>query len=206
MQWRNNYLIQAAQAKARFLTYDQEKLKAKFGLNADEMYLYVNLLCKQYRLNRKTGDLQYRAGKVWHDGNSYNEVMTLLDLLCDSRDDRRISGQWQNMQSFGLQFHRNLLEEPRDTLAERIDAAPEKFRAACAELNAVPITGGDLGYAVELFDGLRIGVLFWHGDEEFAPRLRWLWDANAGMYLRYETMYFAVGLLRQRLTEKMEKG
>ena len=58
---------------------------------------------------------------------------------------------------------------------------------------------------MELFDGLKIGILFWHGDEEFAPRLRWLWDANAGMYIRYETMYFAVGLLRKRLTEEMSK-
>ena len=38
----NNYLIQAAQAKERFLTYDQQKLIAKFQLEWDAEYFYVN--------------------------------------------------------------------------------------------------------------------------------------------------------------------
>lgn len=203
MAGTNNYLIQAQQAKQRFLTYDQERLIAKFSLDFDEEYIYVNLLCRPYRIGRKTGDMEYRDGAAWHDGNSHAEVMTLLDLLCDSREDRWISGQWQNMQSFGLQFHQNLLEEKKDPMAEAIDAAPDRFLAACAALHAEKIPGGDLGRAVELFDGLKIGMLFWHGDDEFLPRLRYLWDANAKMYIRYETMYFAVGLLEKRLREYM---
>ena len=38
-------------------------------------------------------------------------------------------------------------------------------------------------------------------DEDFPAGLRFLWDENATMYLKYETMYFAVGLLRQRMNE-----
>ena len=201
MERRDNYAIQAAQAKEKFLTYDQNALIAKFHLAHDGDYLYFELLCKQYRLHRTTGDLEYREGDRWNSGNSFDEVMTLLDLLCDSREDRFLSGRWQNMSAFGLQFHQNLLEERRDALADRIDAAPEKFRAACESLKAIPIPGGDMGYGIELFDGLRIGILFWHGDDEFFPRLRFLWDANAKMYLRYETMYYALGLLRSRLME-----
>ena len=56
-----------------------------------------------------------------------------------------------------------------------------------------------MGYAVELFDGLKIGILFWAGDEEFTPRFCYLWDENADQYIRYETMFYAVDLLRQRL-------
>ena len=41
------------------------------------------------------------------------------------------------------------------------------------------------------------------GDEEFPPGLRFLWDENALMYIRYETMYYAKGLLLQRLAEKL---
>ena len=202
----NNYLIQAGQAKQRFLTYDQQTLIQKFQLQHDSLYLYVNFLCKQYRLNRKTGDLEYREGAVWKDGNSYGEVMTLLDLLCDSREDRSLSGQWRNMQSFGLMFHRNLLEDARDPFAELLQQNQEAFAAACVKLGGTAVTGADIGYAIELFDGLRIAVQFWYGDEEFAPRVRYLWDANAGQYLRYETMHFAVGLLRQRITEEMKKN
>ena len=204
MKKRDNYQIQAAQAKARFLTYDQERLIKKFRLEHDDIYFYVNFLCKQYRVSRKTGDMEFRDGDAWRDGNTYEEVMTLLDLLCDSRDVRWISGRWSNMQSFGLQFHQNLLEEPRDPAAAYFDRDPERLRRACRALGGETIPGGDIGFSVELFDGLRIGVLFWAGDEEFLPRLRYLWDENAKQYIRYETMYFAVNLLLRRLREFSE--
>ena len=204
MKKRDNYQIQAAQAKARFLTYDQERLIKKFRLEHDDIYFYVNFLCKQYRVSRKTGDMEFRDGDAWRDGNTYEEVMTLLDLLCDSRDDRWISGRWSNMQAFGLQFHQNLLEEPRDPAAAYFDRDPERLRRACRALGGETIPGGDIGFSVELFDGLRIGVLFWAGDEEFLPRLRYLWDENAKQYIHYETMYFAVNLLMRRLREFSE--
>ena len=201
MEKRDNYKIQAAQARERFLTYDQQSLIRKFRMKADEEYLYTRMLATPYRISRTTGDLQRQAGNVWQDANTYNEVMTLLDLLCDSRDDRWISGRWKNMQSFGLQFHRNLLEDARDPLAELFDREPDRLLRAMERLGAERISGGDYGYAVELFDGLCIGILFWHGDEEFAPRLRFVWDENALMYIRYETMYFALGLLREKLRQ-----
>ena len=198
---RNNYLIQAGQAKTRFLTYDQQKLIDKFDLQFDETYLYVNLLCKQYRISRTTGDLNRCSNEIWEDANTFEEILTLLDLLCDSRDDRWLTGRWQNMQTFGLQFHQNLLEERRDPIADRFDRNPELLHRAAKVLGAEAIPGGDMGYAFELFEGLKIGLLFWHGDEEFLPRIRYLWDENAKQYIRYETMYYAVTLLRRRIAE-----
>ena len=109
------------------------------------------------------------------------------------------------MQSFGLQFHQNLLEDARDVFAEQIDKNPALLHCAAEVLGAAPLRGGDIGYAFELFDGLKIGLLFWHSDEEFAPRVRYLWDSNAKQYIRYETMYFAITLLRRRIREAAQK-
>ena len=200
----NNYLLQAQAAKQRFLTYDQEKLIAKFGLQSDESFLYVDLLRRRYRLCRKSGDLQKCCDGIWTDGNSYEEVMTLLDLLCDSRDDRHLGGTLQNLQSFGLQFHTNLLEEGRDPFADRLDQEPQLLHRAARILGAQPLRGGDMGYSFDFFEDLKIGLLFWHGDEEFAPRVRYLMDENAKQYLRYETMWFAVTLLRRRIKESAQ--
>lgn len=199
MRMENNYAIQAGDAKRRFLTYDQQGLIRKYGLKNDEKYLYMTLLSRPYRVSRTTGDLEKWAEESWRDGNSYEEVMTLLDLLCDAREDRSLSGNWKSMQNFGLMFHQNLLEEQRDPNAAYFDKYPEAFRKGCLALGGKPIRGGDMAYAVELFDGLAIGVQFWHGDEDFLPRLRYLWDENALQYIRYETMYFAVGLLMQNI-------
>ena len=202
MERVNNYLIQASQAKARFLTYDQQKLVDKFRLDADEMYIYVNLLCKPYRIQRDTGHMEFFDGAIWQDGNSYDEVMTVLDLLCDSRDDRRCTGKLASMASFGRIFYRSSYDDKPDPAAQWIQENLESFREACAQLGT-PIPGGDFGFAFELFDGLRMGLHFWEGDEEFAPRLRFLWDENALQYLRFETMHMAASLLLKSLKENM---
>ena len=198
-----NYLLQARSAKQRFLSYDQQKLIQKFRLEWDETFLYTTLLGRKYRLCRQTGDMDCMTAGGWADGNSYEEVMTLLDLLCDSRDDRFIAGRWKSMESFGLMFHQNLLQDERDPLAERFDREPEALRKAGLAIGGKPQAGADIAFVFEVFDGLPIVLQFWHGDEEFAPRIRWLWDENARMYIRYETMYFAVGLLRRRILERM---
>ena len=190
----NNYLIQAAQAKERFLTYDQQKLIAKFQLEWDAEYIYVNLLWRKYRIQRTTGNMEYQDGEAWADGNSYDEVMTLLDLLCDSRDDRFPTGKLASMASFGRIFYRSSYDEKPDPTAQWIQENLAAFQEVCARFGA-PISGGDFGYAFNLFDGLKLGFHFWEGDEEFAPRLRFLWDENALQYLRFETMHMAVSLL-----------
>ena len=202
MERVNNYLIQASQAKERFLTYDQQKLIGKFGLDHDDGYIYVNLLCKLYRIQRTTGHMEFREGETWRDGNSYDEVMTVLDLLCDSRDDRRCAGKLASMASFGRIFYRSSYDDKPDPTAQWIQENLENFRKACGRFGEA-ISGGDFGYAFELFDGLKMGLHFWEGDEEFAPRIRFLWDENALQYLRFETMHMAVSLLMDFLKREM---
>ena len=203
MERVDNYRIQAQQAKKRFLSYDQQKLIEKLKLKYDAEFLYVKMLCKLYRLNRTSGDLESWDGTDWQDSNTFGEVLTLLDLVCDSREGRYLSCRWKNMQSFGLMFHQNLLEKDRDPWADRFQQDPEGLRKACLALGGQPLPQGDVAYAIELFDGLPIALQFWEGDEEFLPRLRFLWDENALMYIKYETMYYAVNLLMDRIKALM---
>lgn len=203
MAHRDNYTIQAAQAKERFLTYDQQALTDKVHLKQDEHFLYVRLLGQEYRIRRNSGDMERCRDGVWVDGNSYNEVMTILDLVCDSREDRHPSGEWKSMQSFGLMFHQNLLEDKKDPWAERFQADMAGLHRACRALGGEELPSADISYAFDLFDGLKLCLQFWEGDEEFAPRIRWLWDGNARMYIKYETMHFAVPLVLERIRENM---
>ncbi len=195
----DHYAMQAAQAQAHFLTYDQTALIEKWALPFDEMYLYPVLFSQKYRLRRADGNLERLQGDAWTDANTHGEVMTLLDLLCDSRPDRRPAGRYQSMMNFGLMFHRNLLEDAPDALANRFDREPEALRRGLAALHGTPFPGCEIGGCIPVMGDLTMAVQFWHGDEDFAPRLRFLWDENALMYLRYETMHYAVGLLRRLL-------
>lgn len=198
----DNYVIQLQKAQKFFLTYDQERLIQKFHLRADEDFLYLTMFGAPYRLNRLTGRLE-RHKEDWEDANTFAEVMTLLDILCDSRDDRFLTGKWASTQNFGKYIHTSLLEIERDPLADAFDEIPGAFGRACKALGGRPIKGGDEAWAVEVMDGLEIGIFFWHADEEFPAQLRFFWDENAHMYIRYETMHYTLGYLKGLLRSKI---
>ena len=199
MEKRDNYAIQSAIARKLFLSYDQEALIQKLHLAFDETWLYTSFFGSPYRIHRATGDMQRQEGRAWVSANGFNEVLTLMDLLCDSREDRHLSGRLKNMLDFGNQFHQNLLEESRDPFAEKIQQDPNAFRHACLAMGGKERKGADLGFDIPVFEDLCITLLFWEGDEDFAPRVRYLWDENALEYLKYETMYYAVEYLKGRL-------
>ena len=201
---KDNYQLQAAQAKRHFLTYDQQELICRCRLKFDREYFYITFLSRPYRVSRTTGDMEYQVAENWVSGNSFGEVMTILDWLCDSRADRYITGRWVNPVSQGPAFHRQLQEE-EDPDAALFDADPEGFCRACEALGGEKLSGADIAYAIELVDGLKILVQLWHGDEEFPARLRCLWDENTADYIRYETTWYAAGLLMRRLREQLKK-
>ena len=89
----DNYLIQARQAKDLFATYDQDKLIAKLKLSHDEDYLYPVMFSETYRIHRQTGNIDRKTENGWVDANTFGEVMVLLDLVCDSREDRFVTGK-----------------------------------------------------------------------------------------------------------------
>ena len=132
--------------------------------------------------------------------------MTILDWLCDSRPDRYPTGRWINVVSHGHYFHSNLQEEGEDPLATAFDKEPEKFHKACLALGGQKHQSADISYTLELLDGLQILVQFWHGDEEFPPRLRFLWDENVLRYIRYETTWYAIGMLVKKLKERANES
>ena len=199
---QDNYQIQAAQAKRLFCSYDAGKLAEKCRLGRDGNDLLCRFFGEPCRICCSTGDITRLHDGVWVPADSHGEVMTLLDLICDSREDRHLSGVYQNMQAFGHQFHQNLTEDQKNPDALRFQQDPEALRRACAALGGVPFSPGDVAYAVPVFEDLSVVIQFFLGDEEFAPRLRYLWDLNALQYLKYETMFYAVGVLMERISEQ----
>ena len=200
----DNYQLQSAQAKKLFLTYDQQELIRRCRLQYDGEYFYTAMLSDAYRIDRRTGDMQRKKNGSWISGDSFGEVMTMLDWLCDSKPDRYITGRWINVVSHGHYFHSNLQEDTNDPDAALFDKNPDIFAKACEAMGGEKMSGADISYAIELVDGLRILVQLWRGDEEFPPRLRCLWDENTYKYLRYETTWYAVGLLKTRIKEQMQ--
>ena len=203
MERRDNYAITAARVRQLFAEYDQQALARKVGAKLDGEYFYVDFLSERYRIHRLTGDISRFHGDAWVEANSFGEVLTLMDLICDSREDRHPTGNWRNMRDFGHGFHQQMLEQ-RDPWAERFQEQPEMFAKACEALGGEKYPLGDVAYALPVFGDLRVLIQLWFGDEEFPAQLRYLWDENALQYLKYETMFYAVPLVLKRIQEQME--
>lgn len=198
MERRNNYAIAAAQARERFAGYDHEALARKLNIRLDGEYLYPVMLSRPYRIHRRTGDISRLDGGAWVEANGFDESLTLLDLVCDSREGRSITGRWKNMSSFGHQFHQTLLERA-DPWAQQLQEHPAALETACRALHGEKYPVGDIAYAIPLFEDLAILLKLTYGDDEFPASVHWFWDENALQYLKYETMYYALGLLRSYL-------
>ena len=203
MERRDNYAITVQRAKALFLEYDQAALARKLKAELDESYLYTAFLSEPCRIHRTTGDISRFTQGSWVADNSFGLVLTLLDLVCDSREDRHPTGNWKNMRDFGHGFHQQMLEQ-RDPWAERFQENPQAFAAACKRLGGEQYPLGDAAYSIPVFEDLKLLVQLWFGDEEFPAQLRYLWDENALMYLKYETMFYAVPLVLRRIEERMK--
>ena len=203
MERRDNYALQAQQAKKHFLTYDQQELIRRCDLLCDEAYFYITFLSKPYRISRTSGEIERLCISSWERVTGFGEIMVILDWLCDSKENRHITGRWINVVTQSHSIHRNLQEE-EDPAARFIQENPQAFQKACKALGGEEVPGADMGYAIELVDGLKLLLQFWYGDEEFPSALRCKWDENVLQYIRYETTWYAVGLLRTEILKLMK--
>ena len=106
----DNYKLQAEQARKAFLTYDYRALARKLHRDPAGPWLQTALFGQPYRISRDTGAIEKWEG-AWVSAEGFGETMTLLDLICDSREDRFVLGRYKSLVDFGLMFHRQLLEE-----------------------------------------------------------------------------------------------
>lgn len=203
MPRRDNYAQAAREARARFLTYDQEEILKKCPVRADGDFLCLPVLARLHRISRSTGHIECLDGDIWLPADDFATTLTLFDYLCDSHPVRCLSGREMTTAFFGNHFHTPLLETA-SPLERRIDRSPGAFRRACSRLQGEEIPGGDLSFRIFLFPDLPVTLRFWHSDEDFPPSLRFFWDENTNRFIRYETMHYALGLIQSRLTHLLQ--
>ena len=204
----DNYAIAAEQAKKLFLEYDQEHIIKKLNLRADGDYIYIRFLDLDYRAHRRTAGVEKREGDgPYTDGSSFNEVMTLFDVLCWSREGARLSGEWVTLSALGGGVHS--ASSPSGGMfrneVERITRREDRLAEVLEHMGGVVMPKGEPGYQIPVFPFLPVYVQYWRGDEEFPPQLNLLWDRNTTQFLHYETVYYLTNFLLERLTALLER-
>lgn len=207
----SNYEITKNRVQREFVKYDQEKMIEKFGLEHDETYIYIDFLWRKYRIHRVEGIVEWaNRGTIWENPNAanFNEVLTIFDVLCDSKEHCLASGEFVNMQSLSSikGSSGNVGGGLFKTDGEYFDKNTGALAAACEKLGGVQKGKGDVSYEIPIFDFLSFMIQFWNSDEEFEASLQIFVDKNTLQFMRYETMWYAVSHMLSRIKEEMGYG
>lgn len=201
---KNNYDISKERAQVLFLSYDQSYIIEKMELEHDEDYLYLSFLNRDYRIDRKTGE-------VSHSGNhfettspaSFNETLTIFDLLCYSEKNAVPSGSYAPIP--GLCKIHNASSYAGEGAFKRFELYfgehPDQLEQGLLALNGTPFGKSDISYRFPVFRDLTMVVGLWLPDDEFPASLDILCDTNTLSYMHYETVWYMTRAVLDRLQE-----
>lgn len=205
---RDNYEQMRNQMRPHFLTFDQEKMIRKFSLEHDQEYLYIGFCGRPYRIGRKSGIVEWSEDQFQTciEGD-FNESMTIYDVLCCSKPDCRLSGEFTPSSSLpGLVYTGMKAGSSMGSrkIEEYFDSNAELLREACVALGGIPEGKGDVAYRIPMFPFLPVQFSFWQSDEDFQAEIRILWDSNVQSFMHFETLFYAAGHLLRRMVEWMK--
>lgn len=202
----SNYEIMKLQMQKEFLKYNQEKMIQKFQLPHDTDSIYIRFIGHNYQIHRASGKIVWSEDHFLHSKEAgYNEAMTIYDVLCCSKEECRLFGEFVNMKN--LSSVKSGSETAGGGIFQKIekdfDHKERLLALACEKLNGTKYGKGDVSYQIPLFDFLPVVFQFWNSDDEFPASLTLLADKNMLEYMHYETVFFAASHLMTRLKEEM---
>lgn len=205
---KTNYETMRDQMQERFLKYDQKHMIDKFGLEADEAYLYIRFVGRSYRISRQTGRTEWSEdGFLKCIPADYNEAMSIFDALCESKEGCRLSGRFCSLNQLKgtVQSAKGGPGDFYQNVSQYFDGRTELLRRACEMLGGKKEKIGDVSCLLYPFEFLPMMLQFWESDDEFPAQVKVMWDENVMDFVHYETTFFIVGHVFRRLRELMEK-
>lgn len=204
----SNYDITRDRAEEQFLEYDQEKMIARYGMEHDTSYIYIDFLGHRYRISRSSGRIEWSSDDFETAVHAdYNEALTIFDVLCYAKDDCSLSGEFVQVNDLeGVAKTASLGSYMYETRGKLMKNQAELLKTACEKLGGVPVKmPGDVACQIPMFPFLPVILQFWDADEEFDAVLKLMWDKNTLKYMHYETTYYGAMHLLKRLSEIMEE-
>ena len=221
----DNYEKQVYIARDLFLKYDQRNILKKLPLKYDEEYLYLSMLDMELRVSRMTGQVEMpvTAGECvgkqrcaaetaeeedlpLHEiCTDYATVMTVYDVLCYSEKSPVLSGMWCPLNSLQVTLSNPDADLFTRKYARAFSGKIHELKEACRRIGGMePAVSAhsDVCWQFDIFPFFPVQFRFWDGDEEFEPKIQLLWDKNSLKFMHFETLYYAMGILMQRLMQE----
>ena len=202
----SNYEIMRNQMRREFVKYDQGRMISKFSLRNDESYIYIVFLFREYRIDRITGVVEWSE-----DGFStsieadYNESMTIYDVLCYSKDDCCLSGNYCPVNMLkGTVKSSNVGSNMFQKSADGFNGKLKELETVCGIWGEKLDLNGDVAAKLYPFSFLPVIIQYWEADEEFPANLKFMFDENILDYMHFETIFFMMGHIVKRIQEMMK--
>lgn len=202
----SNYEIMRNQMRREFVKYDQGRMISKFSLRNDESYIYIVFLFREYRIDRITGVVEWSE-----DGFStsieadYNESMTIYDVLCYSKDDCCLSGNYCPVNMLkGTVKSSNVGSNMFQKSADGFNGKLKELETVCGIWGEKLDLNGDVAAKLYPFSFLPVIIQYWEADEEFPANLKFMFDENILDYMHFETIFFMMGHIVKRIQDMME--
>lgn len=198
---QSNYELTKERMERHFLDFDQNTMIRRFDLRHDAEYLYIRFVGRLYRIHRETGRVQGSEDGFCHstDG-TFNEAMSIYDLLCCSKEGCCLSGEFGTLRGSIAGGPGGELFTPH---AARFQGKTQALRQACETLGGVEAGKGDVAFCLPVFDCLPVRLAFWEADEDFPPSLQFQWDRNTTDFIHFETTFYVTSHLLGRIEELM---
>jgi len=198
---RDNYEIAKDNARRYFLTFNQSEVEARPFISSDSVSFFLSLAGQNCRVSRETGtvELQQPDG-TWTEAG-FNAALTVYDLLCFSRTDARASGEFVTIGQLNNVFTSSANSDFYRSRAAWFNDRQDALNNACRKMGGVPAAAkGDIAWLLPMTDFLSMVLQFWESDEEFPPSLTVLVDSRILDFMHFETVWYAVGHIMDRLT------
>ena len=200
----SNYEIQSDVAREAFLTFDFEDIVKKLDLKQDNEYLYVKFINNEYRLGKKSSEIQRIEENSTYIDAGFYEIMSILDLLDNlknlSKEELKASKNFVanagNKQRNSWIFLKN---------AKAFSGKIDKLEKACKELGGIKIDNGDVGYIIDIFDYIKVMFVYYDEDSDFESEIKVLWTDNILKFVHYETTYYMLEYLFEKMLKIIEE-
>ena len=201
----SNYEIMRNQMRVEFVKYNQQKIIEKFSLRNDEDSIYIDFMRREYRIHRKTGMVEWSEDRFSTSTEAdYNESMTIYDILCYSKDDCSLSGNYCPVNMLkGTVKSSSVGSDLFQKSADAFNGKLEKLETACGIFGEKVDLSGDVAAKLYPFTFLPVILQYWEADEEFPANLKFMFDENILDYMHFETIFFMMGHIVKRIQEMM---
>ena len=205
MPTREDFETALRYAREAFVRIDPAGLARRCGAcignpAEEQKRISLEFLDRTYEITHPDGNVRY-AGESESTPPLWEQIINLHYL--NHAEGRPLAGELIAFDSIPSgPFYRSAFERRTAGILLRVFADKPEALEACAErIGAKPNDLGDVGFTVNAFPRVPITVVFWRGDEEFAARANFLFDASIASYLPTEDITLTSQMLAIKLVK-----